>query len=338
VQLILLLFRIAINLKKKRVRFLLIDESIVSHGFWVDVSGIDLAQFKINPVMYWMHQRASMWDGKNQVFPIGKWDDIKVEQIKGLKAITAEAVFDENDEFALKIKSKVEGGFIKMASAGLMPITFSDEPKYLKPGQSRATVLKSEMLEASIVDRGANKNAVRLYSGEGFINLSEDNSNFVPKINLKSNTDMKTIALKLGLDENSTETEILTEIVKLKESENKSKETIVRLNEEKINNLMQHKSINDDNREIFKNLAKADYSLAEKTLGLLLAKNEDKSSAKEERLSDFIKKSKSHLDIKTSEKKWDDYSEKELIEMREKKPDDYEALFEAEYGVIPILD
>ncbi|MEA2041140.1 MAG: hypothetical protein U9N85_01120, partial [Bacteroidota bacterium] len=62
-------------------RFVLIDESLTSNKFWVRIAGIDLKQFKKNPIMYWMHQRASGYDGQNQVLPIGKWKDIKTEQI-----------------------------------------------------------------------------------------------------------------------------------------------------------------------------------------------------------------------------------------------------------------
>ncbi len=105
------------------MRFVLIDETLVSYGYWVNVSGIDLKLFKKNPIMLWMHKRASRWDTTDNVAPIGRWEDVKVETINGIKSITANAVFDEKDEFAMKIKNKIEGGFLKMArSTNTLPI------------------------------------------------------------------------------------------------------------------------------------------------------------------------------------------------------------------------
>jgi len=53
-----------------------------------------------------------------------------------------------------------------MCSPGLDPITISDDAKYLLPGQTRSTLLKSELSELSIVDIGSNKNALKLNLGE----------------------------------------------------------------------------------------------------------------------------------------------------------------------------
>lgn len=170
----------------ERKTFVLADESLNSHGFWMQMSGADLEQFKKNPVMLWMHSRA--WRGTtDEVLPIGRWDNIRVE--KG--QLLADAVFDENDEFALRIADKVDNGFIKMASVGITVHAVSEEPKYIKQGQTRATVTKWKPREASIVDMGANDNAMALafYDANGDpLNLSQEGAQEIPVNLLKPNT------------------------------------------------------------------------------------------------------------------------------------------------------
>ena len=320
------------------MRFVLIDETIVSYGYWVKISGANLKQFKRNPIMLWMHQRASRWDGQNQVLPIGYWKDIKVETINGVKSITAEPVFDEKDEFAMQIKSKVDAGVLKMASSGLQPIAWSDAKEDLKPGQTRATVTKWEMKEASIVDLGANKNAIRLYNEDQVINLSDDTIlNYIPKVNFNSNTDMKLIALKLGLSESATENEILAKIQELQESEKENSDKVKKLNAERVERLMKHESITDENEAHFRELAETNIGLAEKTLDLMASK-ETKTTQKPqtERLSDVIKRKQT--DTGAGEKKWADYTDEELVDLRENKIELYETLYEAEFNIKPVIE
>lgn len=318
------------------MKFVLIDETIVRGGWWAIVSGIDLSQFKKNPIMYWMHQRALRWDGEKQILPIGRWEDIKVETLNGIKSITATPVFDEKDEFALKIKSKVEGNFIRMASAGLRPTIWSDDKKHIKQGQTNSTLVKSEMIESSIVDIGANNNAIRLYDDDGLVNLSDDNSDFIPKLKLETKkTDMKLIALALGLKEDATEAEILSAVNLMKESEKTANETAENLQSERVAELLKSDAITDDLKESIEKLAKSDFELAQKMVATIEAKTE--KSKDEIRLSDVIQKKE--ISIKgDKDKKWDDYSDEERIELREKNTPDYVKLYAEYYGEEPKLD
>jgi len=147
------------------MRFVLIDESLMRSGYWVSVAGIDLQQFEKNPIMYFMHMRPGDYSNRasDMVHAIGTWADVRKEEINGVLAITGEAIFDEKDEFALTIKNKVESGVYKMASAGLQRVEWSEDINLFKQGQTYATLTKSIMLEASIVDRGANDNAIKLF-------------------------------------------------------------------------------------------------------------------------------------------------------------------------------
>ena len=95
-------------------------EAVNSYGTRVLTSGIDLEQFKRNPVLLWMHRRA--FDG--QSMPIGKIDNLRIEEGK----LIGTPIFDQNDEFARKIESKWESGFLRMASAALEPTEVNPDP------------------------------------------------------------------------------------------------------------------------------------------------------------------------------------------------------------------
>lgn len=185
--------------------FVINDENLNNSGFWISTNGIDVKQFKKNPLMLWMHKRP--WgQGKDEILPIGTWENIRKEGSQ----LLADPVFDQNDDFAKQIESKVESGVLRMASPGLRPVAWSDDPKTLKPGQTRASLLKCVLKEISIVDMGRNDKALKLYDEEGEqVNLS-DNATFIPKLN-KNENKMKLSEKSLevlNLTENSTEAEV----------------------------------------------------------------------------------------------------------------------------------
>ncbi len=320
------------------MKFVLIDETIVNRGFWAVVSGIDLTQFKKNPVMYWMHQRPNQWSGKNdQILPIGRWEKIKIETVNGNKAITAEAVFDEKDDFAMAIKSKVDGNFIRMASAGLEPFVWSNNKKDIKPGQTRSTLIKCQMKEASIVDIGANDNAVRLYDENGLIDLSDNNTNHIPILELKQHKNMKLIALKLGLNQDSSEAEILAKIEEILKLSRENSETLSDFKAKRVAKIMKHKNITDENKLVIQKLAEVNPELAEETLNLMSGDNDGNTDNTDntERLSDHIKRKKLETD---KEKKWTDYSNEELVDFRKNDRSHYIKLYKDEYGTVPTIE
>ena len=193
-------------------RIVISDESINSYGFWVMTDGIDLSAFLKNPVMLWNHNRSSLGTNFDQL-PIGRWKDLRVEN----GVLTGEPVFDENDEFAVKIKQKYESGILNACSIGFTPLEWSDAPEMLKEGQTVATVTRCRLLEISICDIPSNANAtVVLYDdiNKAIINLSDLPMLAIgPKLN---NNMPKEIALKLGLDENASPQACVDAITELK--------------------------------------------------------------------------------------------------------------------------
>lgn len=180
-------------------RIVISDESINTYGFWVRTDGIDLSPFLKNPVMLWNHNRDDHGTVNAQL-PIGIWKDLRIEN--GI--LTGEPVFDETDEFAVRIKKKYEAGILNACSMGFVPLEWSDTPEMLKEGQTVATVTRCRLMEISICDIPSNANATVVLYDENSktINLSDlPNKAIGPKIN---HINMKEIALKLGLAENAS--------------------------------------------------------------------------------------------------------------------------------------
>lgn len=183
--------------EKKGLKFVLSDESINSYGYRVLTSGIDLKMFRKNPIMFYNHDRYDR-------LPIGKWVNIEVSDGK----LTAEPEFDENDEFAAQIKSKVEQDILNAASIGFRVLAISDDEKDMLKGQKRPTVTRSQLTEVSIVDIPGNRNAFKLQFDNG-LSLSGDVpermlNDVLPIVNKISDKNMKEIALMLGLAEDAS--------------------------------------------------------------------------------------------------------------------------------------
>ena len=104
-------------MKKSTKRFILSTEAKNSNGFRVRTAGINLADFKSNPLLLWLHKRPK-GERADEILPLGRWEDIELKD----GVVSAVPVFDEDDEFAMRIYKKVENGSLKMASAGLLPL------------------------------------------------------------------------------------------------------------------------------------------------------------------------------------------------------------------------
>ncbi len=225
-------------------RIVISDESINSYGFWVRTDGIDLSAFLKNPVMLWNHNRGGLGVTSDQL-PIGIWKDLRIEN----GVLTGEPVFDENDEFAVKIKQKYESGILNACSIGFAPLEWSDAPEMLKEGQKVATVTRCRLLEISICDIPSNANAtVVLYDDDNkVINLSDlPNKAIGPKIN---NNMPKEIALTLGLDENASPQACVNAITELKSEIASHEATRQNLEEENRQMRLRLKAIDDAEAE-----------------------------------------------------------------------------------------
>lgn len=180
-------------------RIIITTNSLNRSGYRILTEGIDMTAYMKNPVMFYDHNTYRL--------PIGKWEDLKVEN----GVMTGIPVFDEKDEEAMKIKQKFEDGYLNAASLHVKPLAYSEAPEHLVEGQRYETITKSEMLEISIVGIPGNSEAVR---------LSADAKQ--PLLLKKVSTEMehlKKIALGLGLAETASETEVLAAIENIKQNQ-----------------------------------------------------------------------------------------------------------------------
>lgn len=296
--------------------FVLLDETLNEYGFWIPLAGLDIDQFKKNPIMLWMHNRS--WRGtEDEVLPIGRWDNVRVEDGK----LLADAVFDENDEFASKIGDKVENGFLKMASVGVRIMVLSSDPKDLKPGQTRETPTKCKLKEASIVDIGGLDNALSLAfydADDKLIELSDKPENLPIKLLSNENNqqtetmiDLKKTVGLLKLTDKANDEEISAEVQKLQDSEAKLKsenDTLTlklksledkQANENKaeaialVDAAVKEGRLDAAGKESFLKLFESDHATAKVTLAAIPKRTSIKEEIKDEKnLSDAEKLSK----------------------------------------------
>ncbi|MBR6174448.1 MAG: HK97 family phage prohead protease [Bacteroidales bacterium] len=330
------------DIKKKT--FVLSDESVNSYGFRVLTDGIALDNFKKNPVMLWNHTRT--WtDRDNAMLPIGRWNNVRVEDGR----LLADAEFDMDDPFAAKIARKVEKGILNMCSIGIVVVEDSEDPEFLVKGQTRRTVTKCRLREASVVDIGANANAVVLYDTDGnIVELNADGGCAVALINQPKSQEMelKKIALQLGLSETATEAEVEARIAKLNAKPEKTEQPAeVQQLKDRIAALENEKQQAEDRRitELVDQAVSEQRITADKKnhfveLGKKVGSAELKATLDcmnpAVKPTDFIGKGASV----PADKKFSEMSESDLKELREKDPAAYATLYEKEFGFMPDMD
>jgi len=187
------------------------NSTLNSYGTRVLTEGVDLTQYKKNPILLWMHTRA--WTGrKDDILPLGVINNIQIEG----DDITGELMFDNKDEFAKSIAQKWDDGILKMVSPNFDIIAVDESQELTLPGQTRATITKSKLIEVSVVDIGGNDDNIVLSKDGKELKLSEGGEGInLPLLNTNNKNDeknMKAIALKLGLQETATEAEILAKV------------------------------------------------------------------------------------------------------------------------------
>lgn len=204
-----------------RVR--LTNDTLNSYGYRVLTDGVDITQYERNPILLYMHNRGKA---------IGLIKDISKENGE----ITGELAFDEATELSTQCKKQWEFGSLRMVSIGFEVIETSEAAELIVPGQRYATVTKARLIEVSLVDIGANNDAIRLHKDGQLITLSEGGDCPLPRLNHKPTNnqpqmDIKTLALTLGLPETADEAAVNAKLAELKTA-NDDVENIRRENEQ----------------------------------------------------------------------------------------------------------
>lgn len=217
-------------MEDKKLTFVVCDGSSVnSYGFMIDIDGIDTKRFENNPVMLYQHRSEEV---------IGKWHNIRKENNK----LIADADFDAEDPEAQRIKGKIERGYLRGSSMGIIIHELEKiDDIYL--------ATKSELMEVSIAVIPADAGAITLYDQH------------------KQKTDFQTIKLQFNKNKNIKDME--NNKVKNPEDNIKTDEIaalqaeVARLEDENINSFLDlsisQGKIEVKEKESLKKLAKLDF-------------------------------------------------------------------------------
>lgn len=310
------------------------------YGGRVLTSGIDLTQFQKNPLLLWMHRRSFDRDA----MPIGRIDNLRTDGDR----LIGTPVFDQNDEFAKKIESKWENGFLRMASAGIEIIETSDAPEHLLQGQTRRTITRCRLEEVSIVDMGGNDEALQLYDRSGKVlklaagedndalpllapEKKDDPSGTAPdgkdnnQTNKSTQSMNKEILQLLGLSETATEQEAVGALRLLKEKADKVETLQLASITAVVDGAIAEKRITADKKEHFVNIGKAaGIDSLRTTLSLMPPVRKP---------TEVIRQTDAPRDDEPKTyAKLSDVPADQLEKLREERPQDYERLYKAEYG------
>lgn len=304
------------------------------YGSRVLTSGIDLTQFKRNPILLWMHRR-----GYGDSMPIGRIENLRIEGDN----LIGTPVFDEKDEFAKKIAQKWEDDFLRMASAGIEIVEHSTAPELILQGQTRPTVTRCRLEEVSIVDIGGNDDALKLYHNGQLLTLAkgEDNEH-LPLLELSAaepetkpqnqNKMNKEILLLLGLPEAATENDALGAIRLLKEKAEKVETLTLSSITAVVDAAVTDRRITADQKDHFIGLGKK-AGIESLSATLALMKPTQKPTTAINPSADVPAPDQPTTFAKLSEVPADQIKELKLSNLKE-----YIRLYKAEYGCEPKLN
>ena len=308
-----------------------------SYGSRVLTSGLDTSQYCRNPVLLWMHRRG----GENM--PIGRMENLRVDGDR----LIGTPVFDEKDEFAKKIASKWADGYLNMCSAGIEILECSTDPSLILEGQTRATATAAKLVEVSIVDIGANDEALKLYGSGKLLELAAgQDCDLLPLVNLKkertpkpeaeaqSNENTNSINMKketlllLGLPETATEEQVHAAVTALKSKADNAETLTLAAITAQVDAAINEKRITADRKEFFINLGKTSGADAlRQTLELM------QPMRKPTEVIDTTKDAPQEQQEPTTFAKLSEVPADKIGKLRKENPNEYMRLYKAEYGI-----
>lgn len=139
--------------------FVISDGSLDNHGTRFNPTGWDLKRFLKNPIALFKHDPG---------FPIGRWENVRVDdgRLVGRLKLAAKGTSHRIDELI----RLVEQGILRAVSVGFTPIKMGD------PARGGFHFEQTELLEASLVAVGSNKNALAMARS---LNISDETLSIV---------------------------------------------------------------------------------------------------------------------------------------------------------------
>lgn len=257
-----------------------------SHGFYLVNAGGRFNRFKANPVMLNCHDLKET---------IGKWLNLRSDG----NLLIADPEFDEGDPDAMKIKGKVERGYLRGASPGII-ILSAEWRENAVTHEQEIYVTDWELFETSIVSVPSNAGALTLKVYDANHQLIEDGNvkchvENIIKLSL-SQKETKTIVtmneeiklsaealVALGITGKITPEAISAAVLNLKvrtekaerelsQMQEKAEEERKKRAEELVKMSIQEGRITADKKEAFIRLSLADYETAKATLDAIPVK------------------------------------------------------------------
>lgn len=305
----------------KRVR--ISNSNLNSYGTRVLTEGMSIEQYNRNPVLLYMHRRGDV---------IGYVKDVRKEGDE----VTGELVFDCATSLSQQCQKQWEFGSLKMVSAGLDILEMSDEDALLVQGQRSPTVTRSKLFEVSLVDIGANDDAIVLQRDGQAVTLGRDGLCPLPLLEDYKNSiqmENKAIALQLGLAETATTAEISAAIGLLLEAKQENEQlkqerehlTLAAI-EAEVDKAIADNRLSAQHRQQFVELGQ---QIGLKKLeGTLLCMNP------QVKLTNMLGAASASAGAAGNHyTKLSEVPAAQLAEMREKNPEEYARLYKAEYGM-----
>lgn len=257
-----------------------------SHGFYLVNAGGRFDRFNDNPVMLNCHDLKEV---------LGKWLNLRTNG----NLLIADPEFDEGDPDAMKIKGKVDRGYLRGASPGII-ILAAEWRENTVTHEQEIYVTDWELFESSVVSVPSNAGALTLKVYDANHQIVEDGNvkchvENIIKLGLSAketktiitmNEEIKlsaealvalgitgkvtpevisTAALNLKVRAEKAEKELLQMQEKAEEERKKRAEELVRMS-------IQEGRITADKKEAFIRLALADYETVKTTLEVIPAK------------------------------------------------------------------
>lgn len=299
------------------------------YGTRVLTEGGDLEQYRKNPTLLYMHRRGSRND-----MPIGIIENLRVEG----DFIYGTPKFDTDTEEEKIIAAKWERGTLRMLSAGIEILEWSEDPQYLVQGQTRPTIVKWKLEEVSVVDIGANYDALQLAQlykdGKPLTLAMGEENEHLPLLNTntavsmedgeaekiqtnKTTFQMNKILLKLGLPTNATEDAVVQQIEALM-NENKQLR-LAAINDAVAAAIAEHR-ITEAQKAHFVNLGEK--------VGIEELRNTLSCFQPVTKPTDVIRQRTEHAELK-----WENCTPEQLEKLRNENRQEYCKLYKEHYGV-----
>lgn len=310
-------------------------EKVNCYGARVLTAGINIEQYKKNPVLLYMHER---WGRENA--PIGRVDNLRVDN----KRLIGTPVFDLNDPSAKLIADKWDNDFLRMVSPRLEIIEYSEAPEMLVAGQTRPTITRCKLAEVSVVDIAGNDDALALSfesNGKVLTLATGDNCDALPLLKLnqtstednnvipnKKNEQMKSILLALGLSDTATGEQAVAAIAALKKTAADADIVVLAAITSTVSAAVAANKITADKTDHFISLGKTmGIDALNKTLELMTPVRKP---------IDIIDQNATHK-AGAVELKWSDLTPESAEKLKASDVDKYALLYKSEFGVMPTM-